>query len=452
MRSRRRSDPRPNAEGTSSSYEFVLAGRTLVAGRLRSVEVGIDENGWIRGVGRSLRATGRRQDLGDAVLLPSATDLHVHFRDPGGPDAAETFETGTEGAALGGVGTVGEMPNTLPPVEDREGWESKAARARGRLAVDVALYGSAASVAAVRSLAPVAAGFKLYMSPTTGADDPPDRRELRPILDAVAESGLPLAVHAESPSEFRTLDPPPASTEDWDRARPPAAEERAVRAVLSAPPRLRLHIAHATLASTVDATQRAGVSCEATPHHLLLRADTHGGADRKTNPPLRPETERGALWKRFVEGRIPILASDHAPHSLDAKGRPFATAPSGVPGVETMVPLFLELARAGECPLPVLVRSAMDHPARWLGLPEGRIAPGHWANLIAVDFRRRTTLTGRRLRSPAGWTPFEGRTAVFPTWHFQRGDPIVRDGELVGGRAGRLVRPKFATGRTGELL
>ncbi|MCI4326396.1 MAG: amidohydrolase family protein [Thermoplasmata archaeon] len=436
------SDGRPRAG--SDGYELVVTGRAWLDGKLRPVEVGVDEDGWIRRIARNLRDTGHRLDFGESVLLPAATDVHVHFRDPDGPDPAESFASGTEGAALGGIGAVGEMPNTRPPVDDRERWEEKAALARGRIAVDVVLYGSAQSPAAVRSLAPVAGALKLYLAPTTGVEDFPIDR-LPEVLEAVAAVGLPLSVHAEWPPAFSPSSVPPSSTEGWNASRPPAAERAAVDRLLRAPSSLRLHIAHATEADTVDRVAGGGISCEATPHHLLLRARSDGDGFAKTNPPLRSEADRRALWDRFASGAVPLLASDHAPHHSAAKEGPFSKAPSGVPGVETMVPLMLELVRSGDLPLPVLLGAAMDRPARWFGLPMGRLAPGHWANLIAIDFRRGRKIEGKHLRSPAGWSPFEGRRAVFPHGHLRRGEILVADGEFVGPRNGAVVRPEYVS-------
>jgi dihydroorotase len=439
----------PRARGTGpasprdASADLVVAGRGWVGGALRPLEVGIDSDGWIRATGRSVRTRGRRIDLGDMVLLPAATDIHVHFRDPDGSDAAESFETGTQGAALGGVGAVGEMPNTRPPVTDSERWEDKAARARGRIAIDVVLYGAAQSSTAVRRLARVAGALKLYLAPTTGVPDPPDE-PLPTVLRAVSDSHLPLSVHAEDPARFRATAEEPASTAAWNRLRPPESERAAVAALEPAPASLRLNVAHATLADTVDRARALGICCEATPHHLLLAARTDGGSHEKTNPPLRSRTDQRALWQRFAAGHIPLLASDHAPHREEAKQRSFAEAPSGVPGVETMLPLFLERVRAGELALPVLVAAAMDRPARWFGLPMGRIAPGHRANVIAVDFRQRDRVRGRDLRSPAGWSPFEGHAVVRPRWHLRGTEILVEDGDFVGPARGRVVTPEYA--------
>jgi dihydroorotase len=432
---------RPSMPG---GFERVVAGRSWVRGALQTVEIGIDQDGRIRRVAKDLRSSGDRVDLGEMVVFPAATDLHAHFRDPGGPDAAESFASGTEGAALGGVGTVVDMPNTVPPVIDRERWEAKASLASGRLAVDVVLFGSAATPRSIRSLAPVAGGLKLYLSPTTEVDDGFDPAGLPDVLEAAAASGLALSVHAEWPKSFVTPATPPVSSEDWNRSRPPAAETEAVDRLGKPPVSLRLHIAHVTLARSAIRAAETQISCEATPHHLLLSTRTDDSPLRKTNPPLRSETDRALLWAEFVAGRVPILASDHAPHHANAKSLPFDRAPSGVPGVQTMLPLFLELARAGTVPLPVLTAAAIERPARWLGLPVGRIAPGHRAHLIAVDFRSRRKVQASKLRSPAGWSPFEGRYAVFPAWHARDGVTIVDDGEWVGRATGGVVRPEYA--------
>jgi dihydroorotase len=419
-----------------------VAGRAWLRGRLQPIELGIGDDGRIVTVGKSVGGA-RRHDVGDAVLVPSATDLHVHFRDPGGPDEVEDFATGTRQAALGGVGLVADMPNTRPLVDRLSRLESKVARTRGRLAVDAALLTSAQRPGRVPILARMSAGFKLFMSPTTGVEMIPEPGELAPILAAVAESGLPLTVHAEEPSLFRALEPSTSSIE-WDAHRPVRAEVGAITAlVAAAPPGLRLNVAHVTATPALEQVTRAGHAAEVTAHHLLLAAGPKQDARTKVNPPLRTEPERAQLWESFRRGEVPFLASDHAPHSEAAKDRPFALAPSGMPGVETTVPLMLGRVRTAELALGTFQAAACDRPARWLGQPQGRLAIGHFANFLVVDFRRRRKLHGRELHAPCGWTAFEGWEAVFPQEHFLRGERIVEGGEFVGRAAGRLVQPEY---------
>jgi len=428
------------------AIRLVLAGRAWVRGRLQPAEIAIDESGRIASVGK-VRAGAPRRDVGDAVILPAATDLHVHLREPGGPADAETIPTGTAAAALGGVALVGDMPNTRPPVADLESWREKVALVEGRAAVDVLLYAAPTDPKALPALARQVGGFKVYLAPTTGIDSPPSPAEVPALWERLAEFPLPVAVHAEDPGAFQ-VDLHPDSPVEWNAARPVLAEDSALDGMLRAPPGLRLHAAHVTTVNGARKLQRARLSFEATPHHLLLSDRTGSDARFKVNPPLRTEAERSALWEAFRRGDVPMVASDHAPHSADAKQLPFERAPSGVPGVETMLPLLLARARSGELDLGVLLRAACDRPARWLGQPHGRIAPGHRAHLIVVDFRDRTKVVGAKLASPCGWSPFEGWEVVRPREHYRDGERIVEAGEFVGRSSGRVVRPEYAAGES----
>jgi dihydroorotase len=424
----------------------ILAGRAFVRGKLQPVEIAIGEDGRILSVGK-VRTGAPRHDVGDAIILPAATDLHVHFRDPGGSPDVEDFESGTLSAALGGIGLVGDMPNTSPPVTDVGRLEEKAARVRRRAAVDVVLYASPVGARRLEELSRAAGAFKLYLSPTTGIDAPPRASEVVALLDRISRLDLPLSVHAEDPAKFDDRIHPHNPSE-WNSHRPPAAEETAVRALESAPVGLRLHIAHVTTARVAEIARARGWSFEASPHHLLL-SDRSGSDGRfKVNPPLRSDATRREVWDAFCAGKVPCVASDHAPHPATDKALPFERAPSGVPGVETLLPLLLSRVRSGELDLEVLMRAACDRPARWFGQPMGRIAVGHRAHLIVVDFRARTTVTGRALHSGCGWTPFEGWEAVFPREHYRDGIRIVEEGEYVGSRNGRVVRPEYAPSAT----
>lgn len=426
----------------------ILAGRAWIGGRLQPVEIAIDEDGRIQSVGK-VRVGAPRHDVGDAVILPAATDLHVHFREPGGPADAESLATGTVAAALGGVALVGEMPNTLPPVTDVATLEEKAARVRGHAAIDVLLYASPTVARERAALARTAGAFKLYLSPTTGIAAAPPLDSVPELLRELAEFDLPLSVHAEDPGRFGAPERPRDAAE-WDAHRPVPAELAALDSLANAPGRLRLHAAHITTARDVARLRERAISFEATPHHLLLSVRSAPGSLVKVNPPLRSEAERVALWEAFRRGEVPCLASDHAPHPAVERSLPFDRAPSGVPGVETTLPLLLSRVRSGEVDLPTVIRAACDRPARWFGQPHGRIAPGHRAHLIVVDFRSRTKLEGKRLHSACGWTPFEGWEAILPREHYRDGVRVVDAGEYVGSPNGRVVRPEFAPGTLGR--
>ncbi|HEV2317193.1 MAG TPA: amidohydrolase family protein [Thermoplasmata archaeon] len=444
VRSGRADDPRP-----APAPAWILAGRAWVRGQLRPLEVGIDDDGRISVIGRALRG-GPRHDVGDRLILPSATDLHVHFRRPEPWSGSENYGSGTIQAAVGGVGLVGEMPNSEPPAITADRVVELRERGSGRLAVDLLQYGAVTTSRRVPPLARECGAFKLYLSPTTGVEEVPDE-ELAPLLAAVAATGLPLSVHAEDPAEFRA---PEAATNaaEWDHARPLDSElDAVVRVMAAAPPGLRLHIAHVTSAEVAERVRTAGHSCEATPHHLLLAAKEGYGSRFKVNPPLREERVRSELFDRFAAGEIPCLASDHAPHPVEAKDRPFAATPSGMPGVATMLPLLLNESRSGTIELPRLLLAACERPARWFGVPRGRIAVGHRADLLVVDPRIRRPVRGELDSGPTGWSAFEGWEGIFPLEHYLGGERIVEDGEYVGRPTGRVVRPEYAPASTGPV-
>ncbi len=404
----------------------------------------MDEAGRIASIGHA-RDGVRHHDVGDRVILPAATDLHVHFRDPGPPSAGESIATGTVEAALGGVSLVGEMPNTEPPVTSVDRLEEKIARARGRAAVDLLFYAAPTEPRRIAALARRAGAFKLYLSPTTGIEQPVSRASLPGLLAELSAHDLPVTVHAEDPALFRT-DLAAVDPAGWNACRPAAAEASAAEELLAAPARLRLHVAHVTSAALAARLRQRGISFEVSPQHLLLSDRDGRDARFKVNPPLRDERTREELWQAYRSGAVPCLASDHAPHPAEAKDLRFDLAPSGMPGVETSVPLLLSRVRAGELSLEVLLATACDRPARWLGQPLGRIAVGHRANLLVVDFRERRRVRAAELAAPCGWSAFEGREAIFPVEHWRDGEQIVAGGEYVGRPTGRALRPEYAAG------
>ncbi len=221
--------PDPDARATA----LILAGRAWVRGRLEPVEIAIGEDGRIQSVGK-LRRGAPRHDVGESVILPAATDLHVHFREPGGPGEVENLATGTLQAALGGVTLVGDMPNNPHAITDPERLEEKARLVPGRAAIDVLLYASPFGAASPEQLARYAGAFKLYLSPTTGITEVPGPEETTALLRRLAELDLPLSVHAEDPAGFVRGEPPrdPAA---WDAVRPPSAERAAIERLVTAP-------------------------------------------------------------------------------------------------------------------------------------------------------------------------------------------------------------------------
>jgi len=411
----------------------IVRGRAFYRGRVEPLDLGI-EDGTIVTIKKHLLGDDV-EDHGDSLILPGCLDLHVHLRDPGLTEK-EDFAHGTASAVLGGVTAVVDMPNTKPPVTTREALEAKSRIARGRASADYGLYAAPLSPASVPRLAG-ATGFKVYMAETTGGLLV-DEHELPGILDAASSLRKLVVAHAEDPRAFRA--PKAKGLEGHCQARPKEAEVEAVKTLARIRGSARLHVAHVTCVEALDALP-VGITTEVTPHHLLLDWRRPLGAFGKVNPPLRAPEDREALWKAFVDGRIDIVASDHAPHTREEKEEPFEEAPAGIPGIATSFPLLLRLVRSERLPLERLVAAMATRPAELLGVSKGAIEVGRDADLIVVDPRRIEPVTAKRVRYKCGWTPFEGMEAIFPHTVYVRGEAVVEDGEPVGEGVGQPLTP-----------
>lgn len=418
----------------------VVEGRLLRDGRLQAAAIGIEDGKVVR-VGRGLRGDEGHRDFGEALILPGGVDVHVHFREPG-MTRKEDFHTGTTAAACGGITTVLDMPNTLPPTLDFRSFGEKFAAVEGKANVDFGLYAGLLKGHSPRGLEALASAYKVYLAETTGGLVVQGRAAVEELVGPVAVSGKVVSFHAEDQASLA-----PMEAEDLRghlRARPPAAEVRALES-LRGIPLPKGHMAHVTTPEGLELARGLGFSTEATPHHLLLDVGREGlGALGKVNPPLRSAADRGGLWKAFADGTIGVLASDHAPHSLEEKEE-FATAPAGMPGVETLYALMLEQVRRGTLELSRLVEAIAAKPAAIFGLAaKGSLEVGKDADFIVADPRHRQRIKGEALHSRCGWTAFEGWEAIFPRAVFLRGEAIVEDGEMAAAHRGRFVSPREA--------
>lgn len=420
----------------------VVEGRVFRGGALRREALGI-EDGRIVAVGPRLRADQGRRDFGDRLILPGAIDAHVHLREPGMVQK-EDFRTGTLAAAFGGVTTVLDMPNTIPPVVDLRRLSEKWKLVSGRANVDYGFHVGLVPGGDASRTEGLATAYKVYMAETTGGLDAGEYSRLGELIAPAARAGKVVVFHAE---DRALIHPGPAADlKGHLRCRPAAAEASAIRTLLDLR-RARIHVAHVSSREGLDALGGADLTAEVTPHHLLLDISSDLGALGKVNPPLRTREDREALLRAFAAGRIPLLASDHAPHTLEEKAE-FEGAPAGMPGVETMVPLLMALVRRGHLPLERLIDAFAPRPAAVFGLEgKGRLEVGMDADLMVVDPSRGQRIRGDDLHSRCGWTAFEGWEAISPQFVMLRGEPIVEEGEVVAEGSGRLVAPRGVEGR-----
>ena len=437
----------------AEKFDLVIQGGTCATpSGLAVTDIGI-RAGRIAAVGDLGRAVGA--DFFDARglhVLPGVIDTQVHFREPG-LEHKESLETGTAAAALGGVTAVFDMPNTRPLIADTQTFAEKWRNARGRLWCDAAFF-VGATAANVNELAELerldgCAGVKIFMGSSTGDLMIEDDATLGRVL---AQGARRCSVHAEDEprlKERRAI---------AERAGKPAAhpEWRDVETALKATRRLlrvahaarrRVHVLHVTSAEEMELlrTREDTVSVEVTPQHLTFAAPEvyeRLGTLAQMNPPIREARHRDALWAVVNDGLVDCLGSDHAPHTREEKDKPYPASPSGMPGVQTLVPVMLDHVHAGRLTLERFVDLTSAGPARLFGIAgKGRVAPGYDADFTIVDLRARRTITNLWIASRCGWTPFDGmKVTGWPVATVVRGAVVARDGQLIGNAQGAPVR------------
>jgi dihydroorotase len=354
------------------------------------------------------------------------------------------------------VTTVVDQPNTEPPTTTGAAYDAKAALARASL-VDYGINGGVTPGWEADTLLsrPLLALGEVFLADSTG-EMGIDADLFADAVVRAAAADVPVTVHAEDASLFdesaRVGDAGgvgrEADADRWSAFRTAGAEAAAVeRAVdVAADAGARVHVAHTSTPEGIDAAAAAGATCEVTPHHLLLSRDDlrELGTYGRMNPPLRSEARRRAVFERVADGTVDVIATDHAPHTVEEKERGLWEAPSGVPGVETMLPLLLDLARRGELSYERVRDLTARNPATVFDLPrKGRIEDGYDADLVLVDPDTPREIRGADLHSKCGWTPFEGWQGVFPALTLVRGRVVYeRDGdaERFGDAVGENVR------------
>ncbi|MFC6974758.1 dihydroorotase [Halomicroarcula sp. GCM10025709] len=432
---------------------MLIRSATLPDGSQRDVRVSGDS---IAAVGRDLEpGDDRVLDAAGKRLFPGAIDVHVHFRQPGYPHK-ETWETGSRAAAAGGVTTVVDQPNTDPPTVDGAAFDQKAEFAADSL-IDWGINGGVTADWDPDSLLArrLFALGEVFLADSTG-DMGIDTDLFAEAVDAATEAGVPVTVHAEDATKFNEDARARDDADAWSAYRTAEAEAAAVeRACAIARDRdARIHIAHTSTPEGIDIASEAGMTTEVTPHHLLLsRKDLDElGTLGRMNPPLRRESRRRKVYERVADGTVDMIATDHAPHTRAEKDASIWDAPSGVPGVETMLPLLLAEARDPDTPLSYeRVRDlTAATPAAVFDVPQkGAIEPGRDADLVLVDTTETTEIGGEALQTDCGWTPFEGFEGIFPEWTMVRGT-VVYDADAAdpfGAHDGQNVRDA-----DGELL
>jgi dihydroorotase len=434
-------------------FDLVLRGGTCLtpSGRV-SADVGV-RGGKIVAIGNlSADAADKAFDATGLHILPGVIDTQVHFREPG-MEHKEDLEAGTRGAVMGGVTGVFEMPNTSPNTDSADAIADKLSRAAGRAWCDHAFFVGATMENAEKlgtlERLPGCCGVKIFMGSSTGnllvADDPTLERVL-------THSRRRCAVHAED--EERLKKRFSIAEEGGDPRFHP--EWRDVTTALNATQRIvalarktghPVHVLHITTADEMDflAKHKDIATVEATPQHLTLAApDCYEeiGTLAQMNPPIREAHHRDGLWAALQAGIVDVIGSDHAPHTRKEKEAPYPRSPSGMPGVQTLVPILLDHVAAGRMTLERFVDLTSAGAQRIYGIAgKGRLVVGYDADFTVVDLAAKRRIENKWIVSKAGWTPYDGKTVTgWPIATIIRGTIVMQEDELVSPQIGKPVR------------
>lgn len=390
-------------------------------------------------------------DVTGLHVLPGVIDSQVHFREPG-LEHKEDLVTGTAGAALGGVTAVFEMPNTNPSTITAKDVADKCRRAKDRVWTDIAFFVGAAAEN-VDKLAELerqqgVSGVKIFMGSSTGSLLVKDDATLASVL---ATGSRRVAVHCEDEDRLNerfklVKEGAPVSMHPvWRDA------ETALRATtrilkIAKGVKRRLHVLHVTTAEEMDllAEYKDLATLECTPQHLTLNDEAYDriGTRAQMNPPIREQSHVDALWRGVNNGVVDCIGSDHAPHTLEEKKGDYPNTPSGMTGVQTLVPIMLNHVHEGRLSLERFVDLTSAGPCRIYNvINKGRMVKGYDADFTIVDLKVKRTIKDSWIASKSGWTPYDGmKVTGWPITTIVRGNVVMHEGELIGDAIGKAVR------------
>jgi dihydroorotase len=382
------------------------------------------------------------------LILPGLIDSHVHLRDME-LSYKEDFYTGTCAAAAGGITTVIDMPNTVPRTSSLKALREKKQEARKKIIINLAFYaGFPSRLQEVENMSKEGiVGFKVYPHDPLEEIDWKNEEKASSYFKAAAENNLPVAIHPEDLETVKNLQSELkkqklSDIEVFLGSHPVTTEKKAIIkfAKIGIKTGCHIHICHISSMEALTAIKEeqnrgAKITCETTPHHLLLTEEDvkKHNTFAKVLPPLRTQNDNAVLWAALLDGIINTLASDHAPHSILEKEKPFLEAPSGFPGLETMLPLMLTKVTRGDLRLEKLVELTSSSPAKIFKLGKrGMLLEGYDADMVLVDLKEKWKIDPEKFYSKSKFTPFKDWEVVGKTkMTFVKGTCIMSDEQII---------------------
>jgi len=432
----------------SDNFNLIIKnGSCYINGKLEKTDIAIN-NGKIEKIGKLSLNSSKVFDATDKIVLPGIIDTQVHFREPGSTDR-EDLESGSRAAVLGGVTSVFEMPNTNPPTSNLIEFNKKLDLAKNRMHCNYAFYFGATpenvdQLAKLKGLEGCC-GVKLFAGSSTGkllVDKEID------IEKVISNSDRIVSIHSED-EEILNLrkkfikEGDVHSHPEWRNAECAMSSTRRVVKIAERYNK-QIHVLHVTTKEEVDflAMHKKNVTFEITPQHLTLYApDCYDklGSFAQMNPPIRKKEHYDRLWVAVKNSVVDVLGSDHAPHSKEDKNKKYPASPSGMPGVQTILPIMLDHINNEKLSLDQLVKLMCENPCKIFGIKrKGYLKEGYDADLTIIDMNKSVTIKNEMIASKCGWTPFDNyKVKGFPVATIVNGSIVMKDGKVVAESLGK---------------
>ncbi len=435
-----------------SSFDLILKnGKCFIDGQLKTTDIGISD-GIIKNISNiQVSSSQKILDVNNLIVLPGIIDTQVHFREPGSTDT-EDLETGSKSAVLGGVTSVFEMPNTNPPTSSQAEFKRKLSLAANRMYCNYAFYFGATpdNIEDLKKLNNLegCCGVKLFVGSSTGNLLVKDEDDIEKVI---SNSSKIISIHSEDEDilNIRKRFIKKGDVRSHPIWRNEECAISSTRKVVKIAERnnKKIHILHVTTKEEVEFLSRykGNVTFEITPQHLTLSSPEcyeKLGTLAQMNPPIREKKHQDKLWKAIVDDIVDVIGSDHAPHKMTNKKKEYPQTPSGMPGVQTLVPIMLNHINNEKLTLDKFVKLVCEKPSKIFNIKnKGYIKEGFDADLTIVDMNMKKTIQNEWIASKCGWTPFDGyEVKGFPVGTIVNGKTMVWEGKLIEKANGKPLK------------
>jgi len=432
----------------SDNYSLIIKnGSCYIEGKFQNVDLALSDNK-IKKIGKISLNNAKVVDASGKIVLPGIIDTQVHFREPG-PNGAEDLESGSRAAVAGGVTSVFEMPNTNPPTSNFKEFNNKLNAAKNRMFCNYAFYFGATpdnmkELAAVNTLEGCC-GVKLFAGSSTGNLLVSKEKDIEKVI---SNSSKIISVHSEDEnillSRKKFIKEGDVSSHPVWRNEECALESTKRVVGIAEKYKKKIHILHVTTKQEIDffSKKRDNVTFEITPQHLTLFAP---GCYEKLktfsqmNPPIRTKDHHDKLWEAVKNSLVSTIGSDHAPHTKEEKNKKYPLSPSGMPGVQTLLPVMLNHVNNGKLNLEKLIKLVCENPCQVFGVKnKGYIKENYDADLTIVDMNKEVVIKDNWIESKCGWTPFNNyKVKGFPVATIVNGEIVMENNKIISNAKGK---------------